>query len=46
MVIPAWIGAGLYLRQFLRALSDADANRVAPDEAGRRGNGYLPAPQG
>jgi O-antigen/teichoic acid export membrane protein len=46
MVIPAWIGAGLYLRQFLRALRDADSNRLAPDEAGQRGNGYLPAPQG
>jgi O-antigen/teichoic acid export membrane protein len=46
MVIPAWISAGLYLRQFLGALSDADANRVAPDEAHRRGKGYLTAPQG
>jgi O-antigen/teichoic acid export membrane protein len=46
MVIPAWIGAGLYLRQFVHALRDADSNRLAPDEADRRGDGYLPAPQG
>jgi O-antigen/teichoic acid export membrane protein len=46
MVIPAWIGAGLYLRQFLHALRDADSNRSAPDEVDRPGNGYLPAPQG
>ena len=46
MVIPAWIGAGLYLRQFLHALRDAHSNRSAPDEVDRPGNGYLPAPQG
>jgi len=46
MVIPAWIGVGLYLRQFLHALRDADSTRLAPDEADRRGNGYQPAPQG
>lgn len=46
MVIPAWIGVGLYLRQFLHALRDADSNRRPPDEADRRGSGYLPAPQG
>jgi O-antigen/teichoic acid export membrane protein len=46
MVIPAWIGVGLYLRQFLLGLRDADSNRLAPDQGDRRGNGYLPAPQG
>jgi hypothetical protein len=45
-VIPAWIGVGLYLRQFLLALRDADSNRLGPDQADRRGNGYLPAPRG
>ena len=46
MVVPAWIGAGLYLRQFFHALRDAASNRLPRDEVGRRGNGYLPAPQG
>jgi hypothetical protein len=46
MVVPAWIGAGLYLRQFLRTVRDADSSRLPREKAGRRGNGYLPAPHG
>jgi O-antigen/teichoic acid export membrane protein len=46
MVVPAWIGAGLYLRQFLHVLHDAASKPPPGDEAGRRGDGYLPTPQG
>jgi O-antigen/teichoic acid export membrane protein len=46
MVIPAWIGAGLYLRQFVHAVRDEDSTRLARDDIDRRGNGYLSAPQG
>src|SRR5205823_5399167 len=41
MVIPAWIGVGLYLRQFFHALRDADSSRLPPEDAGRREDGYL-----
>jgi O-antigen/teichoic acid export membrane protein len=45
MVVPAWIGAGLYLRQFLHVLHDAASKPPPGDEAGWRGDGYLPTPQ-
>jgi hypothetical protein len=44
MIIPAWIGTGLYLRQFLRAVRNTSATG-APDAPSRRGPGLAPAAQ-
>jgi hypothetical protein len=44
MVLPAWIGTGLYLRQFLRALREASSSRV-PGGQSRPGHGFAPAAQ-
>jgi hypothetical protein len=45
MILPAWVGTGLYLRQFLRAVRDASSDG-APDAPSRRGPGLAPAAQG
>jgi O-antigen/teichoic acid export membrane protein len=45
MVVPAWIGTVLYLRQFLHTAHDAAASREPGNDAGRRGYGYLPTTQ-